>query len=386
MQSHPLGALGAIRRRFRRLPGPLSGFTLVELLVVIAIIGILVALLLPAIQAAREAARRSECQNNLKNLALGAINHLDTVGHFPTGGWGWWWVGDADRGFGKDQPGGWIFNLLPYIEQRQLYDLVGDGNLNSISANQQIAATDVITRPVDLIRCPSRRLGSLYPKPADFDFYAYNAANNPQRLAGRSDYAICTGDRLHNEFKQVGFPSPGGSSPLSNYSSADSFVWCNDVVGNFVNLASCDPREDPITHARIDALTGVSFQRSEISVKHISDGTSNTYLIGEKFLDPANYENGYDQGDNETWCTGYNNDNYRSGNLAPLNDQPVASHDTTAATKFGSAHPSVWLMAWCDGHVSNETFDIDLQVHRGNANRSDQGSPWKESTSRGGRE
>ena len=105
-----------------------SGFTLVELLVVIAIIGILVALLLPAVQAARESARRQQCSNNLKQLALAAINHHEVAGHFPTGGWGWWWVGDPDRGFGKEQPGGWIFNLMPFTEESSRYEAASDGD------------------------------------------------------------------------------------------------------------------------------------------------------------------------------------------------------------------------------------------------------------------
>ena len=85
-----------------------GGFTLVELLVVIAIIGILIALLLPAVQAAREAARQSQCKNNLKQLALGCLNHENAYKQFPTNGWGYSWVGDADRGFDWRQPGGWI--------------------------------------------------------------------------------------------------------------------------------------------------------------------------------------------------------------------------------------------------------------------------------------
>ena len=109
-----------------------SGFTLVELLVVITIIGILIALLLPAVQAAREAARMTQCQNNIKQLAQGCMNHENSTGRYPTGGWGWHWTGDADMGNDAGQPGGWIYNLLPFIEQQALHDLgLGAGAWNS---------------------------------------------------------------------------------------------------------------------------------------------------------------------------------------------------------------------------------------------------------------
>ena len=84
---------------------------------VIAIIGILVALLLPAIQAAREAARRTQCKNNLRQIALACLNHESTHKTFPHGGWGWHWMGDPDKGFGRKQPGGWIYQATPYLEE-----------------------------------------------------------------------------------------------------------------------------------------------------------------------------------------------------------------------------------------------------------------------------
>ncbi len=94
-----------------------------ELLVVITIIGILIGLLLPAVQSARESGRRTQCANNLKQLTLGARQHETAHTYFPTGGWANTWSGDPNYGTGQTQPGGWTYNILPFIEQQPVHDM-----------------------------------------------------------------------------------------------------------------------------------------------------------------------------------------------------------------------------------------------------------------------
>ena len=144
----------------RKLDLPLLGrraFTLVELLVVITIIGILIALLLPAVQAAREAARRTQCRNNLKQLALGCLTHENVYGQFPTNGWGFSWTGDADRGVGASQPGGWIYNVLPYIEHENLYSMGAGLGGSAYVSPKNSAHLQRLSMPLALLYCPSRR-------------------------------------------------------------------------------------------------------------------------------------------------------------------------------------------------------------------------------------
>lgn len=326
-----------------------SGFTLVELLVVIAIIGILVALLLPAVQQAREAARRTQCTNQVRQLALAALIHEDAQKAMPTGGWGWAYVGDADRGFKENQPGGWTFNVMPYIEESNGHGACKDGNLDTLSDQQKQAATDVVTSPLSMLNCPSRRGSDVYPKPVDGTTVARNAAPNPRdnNVAGRTDYAINAGDQAQNEY---------GGGPTS-YAGAETYNWENTAVGRFT-----DDRRSSLYRA-----TGVSFLRSEIKMRHIVDGTSKTYLICEKYLNPADYATGRDGGDNETWCTGYNNDNFRVTNQEPLQD----TFGYRSTTRMGSVHSGGFNASFCDGSVHFVNYDVDLLLHQQNGNRRD---------------
>jgi len=341
----------------RLRPRHASGFTLVELLVVCGIIATLVAVLLPAVQAAREAARQVECRSNLKQLALASLAHHDVHGWYPTGGWGWYWVGDADRGFGADQPGGWIFNTLAYHEQYHLYTSVSDGDPEGLTRAQRVAAAEVVRTPLAIVNCPSRRANGVFPMTAN-EGGASGFYNSLTPLyAGRSDYAINSG-HVYHQWPHLEL----GRGPRSY---REARTW--SAAGYWgVDQAPFDPS---LRGERV--MTGVSFERSTVAMREVTSGLSNTYLIGEKHVPSDAYETGYDLGDNETWCTGFNNDNYRKtgrvvdGQIVeckPLPDVDVA-HDSNDA-RFGSAHPGGWNAAFCDGSVRGMAYEIDWRVHR----------------------
>lgn len=335
-------------------------FTLVELLVVIAIIGILVALLLPAVQAAREAARRSQCSSQLKQLALGSLNHHDVHGHFPTGGWGWGFVGDPDRGAGPDQPGGWMFNVLPFVEEQALYDLSGNGSVLDPSGRrpdiQQLeGALQVAQANVSIANCPTRRPALLYPRSGG----ALSNGRTPMETI-KMDYAANAGHCV-SEWPLTGiYKGPTGYDPTAVAN------WMNQAKTELkVLVADGSPR-----------YSGISFGISKISIRRVTDGTTNTYMIGEKMVPADRYETGDHAGDNETWCTGFNNDNFRATARNDGTEALVPVPDTDVAVdfspdRFGSAHTAVWLMAFCDGSVHNMSYDIDWQTHRDLGNRQD---------------
>ena len=340
-----------------------AAFTLVELLVVIAIIGVLVALLLPAVQAARESARRTQCISQIRELATGCMNHESTLRHFPTGGWGWSWVGDADRGYGKEQPGGWIYNILPFIEQRAKHDMPKDGNPALHLDAQLQGARQMLLDPIGIIYCPTRRNGK-FSNPGKPGKFANNSAPNPSDdpgQVGRSDYAANAGD----------FSIGGGvSGPGTILTPVMVYHW---LTANSTGLLTQNPESNPDGTRE---LTGISFQRSQIGIRHITDGTSKTYLLGEKFLIVDSYETGEDTGDNETWCTGHNNDNLRTTAEPPKPDERcVGSNPKDCLNEngniFGSAHSTTWNAAYCDGHVESISYEIDPLVHRYKGNRLD---------------
>jgi prepilin-type N-terminal cleavage/methylation domain-containing protein len=269
-------------------------FSLVELLVVIAIIGILMALLLPAVQYAREQARRTECGNNLHQIALAFHQHHDTIGHLPTGGWGYGWVGIDSEGYGRKQPGGWPFNILEWLEQTNVRrDPIG-----------------LIELPIGTFHCPSNRRSQPYP----ITLHALNVPPSP--MGAKCDYAACAGD----DRDEVGL---GG------------------------------PFEPPVD------LRGIIGVKSTVRFADITDGLSNTLMVGEKFLHPLDKDRGTCPGDNETLYTGLDNDTVRSTKFPPMQ---AFSGNRLYPLRFGSYHHGTFNVAYCDGTVRQVSFSVNQNV------------------------
>jgi prepilin-type N-terminal cleavage/methylation domain-containing protein len=274
------------------------GFTLVELLVVIAIIGILVGLLLPAVQAAREAARRMSCQNNLKQLGLAMHMHHDTQRKFP-----------YVRSGGGQNRHTWAMQLLPYLEQAPLYNtyknpMTGatpavnqtDGFNNQSSTHPTITQAREITLPFFI--CPSRARPGLSPITAPT-----TAAPNPLRGAP-GDYAA----------------SIGTTGAVSN--------------GAFT-------------------LVNSGHMTTAVKMGDISDGLSNTILLGEKHI-PLGQLNSvpadaiiFSGGEEQTYAR-------RAGASNPL-----AQSNTVALNRqFGSWHTGLCQFVLGDGSVQG--FSVSM--------------------------
>jgi len=302
-------------------------------LVVITIIGILIALLLPAVQAAREAARRMQCQNNLKQIALACLDHEHMQKFLPPGGWHWWWAGDPLRGFGKNQPGGWAYCILPYLEQEPLWNLPDDGDALNITTTQKAKTDTMLQSPLAVFNCPSRRTLMLYPEQTSGCKY-----NSNQPSTGfRSDYAANAGDSYYGEVD---------CTAVTNYTQAATYAWPSNSM-----------------------YTGVSYYHSQVKMADITDGASNTYLVGEKNINAFNYYNGVDNGDNNYLYAGFDKDLARWGNTDCLPYQDIPGVE--ACVNFGSAHSTGFHMSFCDGSVQCINFSINGETHRRLSNRMD---------------
>lgn len=292
---------------------PRRGFTLIELLLVIAIIGTLVALLLPAVQAAREASRRSSCINNLKQLGLGIANYESAQHALPAGAkWGRWGPFPQRRDHGS-----LLVTLLPYVEQQASYSKF-DFTQKSID-RQVIPGTQTLigSQPISLYLCPSDVREDLYDGLAPHN---YAASRGPTEV-----YAN---------------PATSCPDPWSSLSQA--------------------PVDDQQEYAGPFTRIGIACK-----LKEISDGLSNTLFVGE--VRPACSLHA-----RAGWATTNNGNGYCS-TLIPINydscddnapDACNRSMNWTTEVGFKSSHPGGAQFLFGDGSVHFISQEIDHQQYQ----------------------
>jgi prepilin-type N-terminal cleavage/methylation domain-containing protein/prepilin-type processing-associated H-X9-DG protein len=269
------------------------GFTLVELLVVIAIIGILVALLLPAVQAAREAARRMSCQNNLRQVGLALHNYHDTYQGFTPG-----WIGmngrfqqpDGENGFG------WAAMVLPFLEQGNLSSrLLFELPMDDPTVNRQL-----LGETLSVFQCPSD------PKPNKFDTLDRNGG--AVTLATANYVGVFGTTEVH------GCENPPGTAPVMPNGQCFS--------------------------------DGVFYHNSRVRIADIIDGTSNTLMAGERttFVDPTTGAKFYG-----TWAGALPEVEEEWGRI--MGHAEHAPNKNEHLEDFGSYHPGGAQFIFADGHV-----------------------------------
>jgi prepilin-type N-terminal cleavage/methylation domain-containing protein len=323
----------------------LHGLSLIEILVVLVIIALLVQMILPAVQNAREAARRTQCINNLRQLGMAFHEHESAHKRFPSGGWYGNWVGEPERGTGPEQPGGWVFNILDYVEQPNVRRM-GSGLTEN---DRETALAERIATPLEIMSCPSR--GGLRTAP-------HTKFRNPLTKHGQFSLALTVGakgDYAANpggNRKEPRFFNIGWKPPKSLEEGDDpKFVW---------------PEDDAFRDKNGERVIfdGIIYGRSETKMAHITDGASNTYLLGEKNVSINNYLTGEDNGDNENMYMGFSNESFRTANRPPEPDGLKEYH-----LRFGSAHPETWQALFADGSVQNIAYSIEPEVHQQFASR-----------------
>mgnify|MGYP006279642053 CR=1 FL=1 len=319
-----------------------KAFTLIELLVVIAIIAILVGLLLPAVQKVREAANNIQCLNNLKQIGLAWHSYSDQFKRFPTGG--------SDNGVyptfqngipkgGFEQSSGWAYQLLPFLEQENVY--TGGNKPTDLAKALFVAGT-----PIKTYFCPSRRPPTVI---------RWGDATFPIMDVALCDYAANAGTAY--TVAQPGQPpiySLTGEGRIASSISNDLwFVSWIDGPGDGVILSN--------------------YFNKEKRFSAISDGTSNTMLIGEKCMIIEKYASGTDD-DNQGTGGGMVQDIARYGNIQPERDYRMRNNETWTKKKFGSAHFGGFNTIRCDASAFRVSYSVDL-ANMTKYTKIDDGSP-----------
>ena len=306
-------------------------FTLVELLVVIAIIGVLVALLLPAVQAAREAARRSQCTNNVKQIGLAVLMYEDAQRRFPLAGVGTsvqWGGCPATSSTVKNNYFGWRVRILPYIEEQAVYDNLRQ--LNTSDADQ-VRNSALQLQVIQPYRCPSEICELID------DSWQWSPAPAPSPAkAAIANYYVCAG--------------PVSTHPLPEYACGlclSSQTNCPCLLQGWANGNYGCVKDGP----GIFSFSG----SADVSVANVRDGLSKTLLLGESRQD--------DRTTNQ-WMDGMSMISTVNGINTPGSDPNGFGYNTYYTTRtFSSYHPGGAIFALGDGSVRFISDEIDLRLY-----------------------
>jgi len=289
-----------------------SAFTIIELLVVITVIGILIALLVPAVQAARESARRATCQNNLRQLALAANSFHGDHQRFPPGQCG------GKYKFGPDSwCWSWLARLLPYLEHKSLFD---QGDV----PRQTLRQSGIAAQPVAVFLCPS--------DPYSWQGPRMDAGNLEGFPVGQTNYKGVSGANWGADESQklddIGtlWRNKGTNGSYDGHAHGDGLMWRSDIL-------------------------------TPVAAQHVRDGLSRTFMIGE------------DLPEKNRWCSWpYANNAYGTCAIPPnfTYSDPNWWPNTHS---FRSAHPGGLNFAMADGSVQFIGQGITLQVYRSLATR-----------------
>jgi prepilin-type N-terminal cleavage/methylation domain-containing protein/prepilin-type processing-associated H-X9-DG protein len=357
---------GPARSRSSLLAPRPFAFTLVELLVVIAIIGILVALLLPAIQAAREAARKIQCKDNLKNIGLACLNHVDTLKVFPTGGEfpnpSLEYYFEGGHLMGPEKQGlGWGFQILPYLEEGAVHDLKKEADIGpvSITIYNCPSRRGVTKVPAQVLETSAPIIVSLTDYGGVFPCTSLKQQSDPFNLLPPLDLTTQADPWTARNY----FTAYSGYSG-TNHAVYDGVIvrtpWHNDTANYSVRKST--PGGD--SHFWVDVPYPTK-------IAGITDGTSKTMLITEKYLRSDLYD-GRTSSDDRGWSDGWDPDVMRCTCVNPLNDSQIdkdhspAPPDVINASFFdlqiGSAHTGGFNAVFADGSVHTMSYDISLPV------------------------
>jgi prepilin-type processing-associated H-X9-DG protein len=248
------------------------------------------------------------------------------------------WIGEPDDGYGKDQPGGWAYNILAYIEQQDLRDL-GSGHpsryVDPLNPQRQAELLRLVTTTVPVFNCPTKRPLQLWP-------YALDPAAPPTVAC---NLFLCRHDN-----------------------------GCRVLRGDYrVNSGSIEPGSQTGPPVIINPIfygwsrrsqNGICYQRSLIRLAQITDGTAKTAMIGEKYLNPNRYFNGEDSADDQCVYSGHDNDNfgYTADGLEVFSPRLDREENRNYSFHFGSAHPSGINMAFCDGSIHLIDYEVEGKI------------------------